>query len=231
MSGTTTATNNGFKSLETELEKVKVNYSKGTEETPLSSAKPKAEAAKAEALKALKAEAAKAAKAEKALKAEAEAEALKALKAEAAKAETPNQKIINLVDATPHSELPELDYTVVKSLDQAVLIIAGSRLENPEEIIDGSISAYGVVYLQIGTKRFKFGQMTLDTLVFDQNAIAKIFKAQFSAEDLLSIKQDALKAWCLNFKIAQAKTKANSTKTKKQERLARSKALLANLGE
>lgn len=127
-------------------------------------------------------------------------------------------------------ELQELDYIAVKSLDQAMLIIAGTRLENPEEIIDGSISAIGSVYLQIGTQRIKLGEMTEDALQFDQAAIGKLFSANFSTEDLLSIKSDALKAWCLKFKLAAAKTKAVATKSKNEARLAKSKALLQMLG-
>lgn len=127
----------------------------------------------------------------------------------------------------PATEYEELDYAPVDSINQAMLIMSGVRIEHDQPI--KGLCAIGEVHLQIGSERIKFGVMTEKNLQIDMQAQAFLYECEFSSEEILAIREDAQKAWCLEYKVQKALDKATRDKSKKQSKVDKQKAILAKI--
>jgi len=124
-------------------------------------------------------------------------------------------------------QLPELDYVNCKTVDHSMLILKGTRLDNPENV--KGLSGLGEVELQIGDERILFGQLTADTVSVNKDAMAFLFTCGLSSEDILSIAGDAKKAWCLGVKLSLAREKESADKIKKQSKVDKKSLILARI--
>lgn len=163
----------------------------------------------------------------------AEAKKLKqqqALEAKRQKQEEAKNAILNPQPATTTAaevEQPELDYAPCKTVNQAMLIMCGTRVDHNEAV--KGLCAIGKVILQVGTERIDFGNMTADTLQIAPDAMSFCYECDMSSEDVLAIALDAKKAWCLGFKTQLATDKAASDKAKNQSKIDKQKAMLEKL--
>lgn len=162
----------------------------------------------------------------------AEAKKLKqqqALEARRQKQEEAKNAILNpqTIATTAEIEQPELDYAPCKTVNQAMLIMCGTRVDHNESV--KGLCAIGKVILQVGTERIDFGNMTTDTLQIAPDAMSFCYECDMSSEDVLAIALDAKKAWCLGFKSQLATDKATSDKAKNQSKIDKQKAMLEKL--
>ena len=121
----------------------------------------------------------------------------------------------------------ELDYAAVDSINQAMLIMVGERVEHTENV--KGLCAIGKVELQVGQKRLTLGVMTKETLKIDPTTMSFLFECGFSSEQILEVAVDAKKAWCLGDKVTKAKDKETRDRAKKQSKIDRQKAILDKL--
>ncbi|HEY9598467.1 MAG TPA: hypothetical protein V6D33_12435 [Cyanophyceae cyanobacterium] len=121
----------------------------------------------------------------------------------------------------------ELDYAAVESINQAMLIMVGERVDHTENV--KGLCAVGRVELQVGQKRLSFGTMTKETLKIDPVTMSFLFECGFSSEQILEVAADAKKQWCLGDKVTKAKDKATRDRAKKESKIERQKAILAKL--
>lgn len=121
----------------------------------------------------------------------------------------------------------ELDYSAVDSINQAMLIMVGERVDHTENV--KGLCAIGRVELQVGGKRLMFGTMTRQTLQINTDTMAFLFDCGFSSEQILEVSVDAKKAWCLGDKVTKAKDKETRDRAKKQSKVDRQKAILDKL--
>lgn len=128
---------------------------------------------------------------------------------------------------TKENEQPELDYAPCKTVNQAMLIMCGDRIDHSESV--KGLCATGKVILQISTERIDFGVMTPETLQILPDAMAYCYDCELSSEDILAIALDAKKAWCLGFKTQEAADKATRDKQKNQSKIDKQKVMLEKL--
>jgi hypothetical protein len=121
----------------------------------------------------------------------------------------------------------ELDYAPCKTVNQAMLIMCGERVDHNEAL--KGLCAVGKVILQVGTERIDFGKMTRETLQIAPDAMSFCYECGMSSEDVLAIALDAKKAWCLGFKTQAASEKATADKAKNQSKVDKQKAMLEKL--
>jgi hypothetical protein len=143
-------------------------------------------------------------------------------------AERKKQAILESEQAKKAAESwEELDYAAVDSINQAMLIMVGERVDHSENV--KGLCAIGRVELQVGEKRLTLGTMTKETLKIDPVTMSFLFECGFSSEQILEVAADAKKAWCLGDKVTKAKDKDTRDRAKKQSKIDRQKAILDKL--
>lgn len=121
-----------------------------------------------------------------------------------------------------------IDYLPSKVIHNTMLVIEGDRIKSPEDI---TACAVGNVHLQIGSKKFNFGVLKPDSITLDQSVFALPEKTNdaISYEDVIALKAEVEKMWCLGVKVQIAKAKEASKKAKNQSRKDKMKAITAIL--
>lgn len=151
----------------------------------------------------------------------------KKLEAETKKKAVLEAKKLELEAKKAEEKWEELDYSAVDSINQAMLIMVGERVEHTENV--KGLCAIGRVELQVGGKRLVFGTMTRETLKINTDTMSFLFDCGFSSEQILEVATDAKKAWCLGDKVTKAKDKETRDRAKKQSKIDRQKAILDKL--
>ncbi len=141
--------------------------------------------------------------------------------------ENKKQEILEGKETEKPESWEELDYAAVDSINQAMLIMVGVRVDHTENV--KGLCAIGRVELQVGQKRLTLGTMTKETLKIEPVTMSFLFECGFSSEQILEVAADAKKAWCLGDKVTKAKDKETRDRAKKQSKVDRQKAILDKL--